>query len=82
MTGGTADPRNNLESVYLPAGTGGSFAVRVTATNIAGDGVPGNADTTDQDYALVVSNAVETTGPVLSPDAGDRGPGRRRGRRA
>jgi hypothetical protein len=28
----------------------------VRATNIAGDGVPGNADTTDQDFALVVYN--------------------------
>ena len=38
--GGTADPRNNLESVYLPAGTSGNFSVAVTAANIAGDGVP------------------------------------------
>src|SRR5262249_52534019 len=48
-TGGTADPRNNVESVFLPAGTSGNFTVTVRATNIAGDGVPGNADTTDQD---------------------------------
>ncbi len=56
-TGGTADSRNNVESVYLPAGTSGNFSVTVRATNIAGDGVPGNADTTDQDFALVVYNA-------------------------
>jgi subtilisin-like proprotein convertase family protein len=56
ISGGTADPRNNLESVFLPAGTTGSFSVTVRATNIAGDGVPGNADTTDQDFALVVYN--------------------------
>ncbi|HEY8208327.1 MAG TPA: Ig-like domain-containing protein [Myxococcaceae bacterium] len=55
-TGGTADTKNNVESVFLPAGTTGSFVVTVTATNIAGDGVPGNADTTDQDFALVIYN--------------------------
>jgi subtilisin-like proprotein convertase family protein len=56
ISGGTADTRNNLESVFLPAGTTGTFSVTVRATNIAGDGVPGNADTTDQDFALVVYN--------------------------
>ncbi|MCC7172167.1 MAG: S8 family serine peptidase, partial [Planctomycetes bacterium] len=56
VSGGTADIRNNTELVFLPAGTSGSFSVTVTATSIAGDGVPGNADTTDQDFALVVYN--------------------------
>jgi subtilisin-like proprotein convertase family protein len=56
VSGGTADSRNNLESVFLPAGTSGAFSITVRATNIAGDGVPGNADTTDQDFALVVYN--------------------------
>ena len=56
-TGGSADPRNNVESVYLPAGTAGASPSRSRATGIAGDGVPGNGDTTDQDFALVVSNA-------------------------
>jgi subtilisin-like proprotein convertase family protein len=55
-TGGTADSKNNVENVYLPAGTRGTVKVRIIAKNIVGDGVPGNADTTDQDYALVVSN--------------------------
>jgi subtilisin-like proprotein convertase family protein len=67
-TGGTADPRNNVENVFLPAGTSGSFAVDVNATNVAGDGVPGNADTTDQDFALVVSNAAPSSGPLLAHD--------------
>lgn len=56
LAGGTADTRNNLESVFLPAGTTGTFSVTVRATNIAGDGLPGNADTTDQDFGLVVYN--------------------------
>jgi len=56
VTGGTADIRNNSEMVFLPAGTSGAFTVTVTGASIAGDGVPGNADTTDQDFALVVYN--------------------------
>lgn len=55
-SGGAADTKNNVEGVWLPAGTTGSFSIRVRATNIAGDGVPGNNDTTDQDFALVVYN--------------------------
>jgi subtilisin-like proprotein convertase family protein len=66
-TGGTADPRNNVESVYLPADTVTSLGVTVRATTVAGDGVPGVGDDTDQDYALVVSNAEALTStPVLS----------------
>jgi subtilisin-like proprotein convertase family protein len=65
-TGGTADRRNNVESVYLPpAQESGLFSVRVVATNIPGDGVPENGDLTDQDYALVVSNAEPESAPVL-----------------
>lgn len=60
-SGGTADAKNNVESVFLPAGTSGSFTVTVKATNIAGDGVPGNADTTDQDFALLIYNAASGT---------------------
>jgi hypothetical protein len=56
VSGGTADVRNNVESVFLPAGVSGNFTVRVRATNIAGDGVPGNSDVTDQDFALVIYN--------------------------
>ncbi|HKQ72361.1 MAG TPA: S8 family serine peptidase [Blastocatellia bacterium] len=67
-TGGAADPRNNAESVFLPAGTSGSFTVTVRAANIAGDGVPGNADTTDQDFALVIYNG--TSAPPTQPTIG------------
>lgn len=70
-SGGTADSKNNVESVFLPAGTSGNFTITVKATNIAGDGVPGNADTTDQDFALVAYNAngsVSTTPTIgVSP---------------
>ena len=53
-TGGAADPANNLESVLLPAGLSGTFAVTVKATNINSDGVPNVGGPLDQDFALVV----------------------------
>jgi cysteine-rich repeat protein len=56
QTGGTADFMNNVESVWLAAGTTGSFTVTVRAQNIAGDGVPNVGDAFDQDFALVVYN--------------------------
>lgn len=68
VTGGSNDARNNHESVFLPAGTTGTFTVTVRATNIAGDGVPGNADTTDQDFALVIYNG--STTPPVNPTIG------------
>ncbi|MEW6127374.1 MAG: S8 family serine peptidase [Acidobacteriota bacterium] len=61
-TGGAADLVNNLESVWLPEGTTGEFEVRVIATNIAGDGVTGNGDGTDQDFALVIYNVQTQSG--------------------
>ena len=61
-TGGTADIRNNVESVFIPAGVSGPFTVTVTATNIAGDGVPGNSSPLDQDFALVVANGGSGSG--------------------
>jgi len=55
--GGSPDNRNNVENVYLPAGFSGPMAIRVTGSAINGDGVLGNADPTDQHFALVVYNA-------------------------
>ena len=78
-TGGTPDPRNNVESVYLPAGTATRIGVSVRGTTIGGNGVPGTGDSTDQDYALVVSNAnALPAAPVLAgeaPEPSDAGPG-------
>jgi subtilisin family serine protease len=56
-SGGSPDRLNNVESIWLPEGTTGDFEVRVVAANIAGDGLPDNSDTTDQDFALVIYNA-------------------------
>ena len=66
IAGGEADRRNNIESVVLPGATG-RFSVEVIGMNVAGDGVPGSGDTTDQDFALVVSNAQQqAAAPVLA----------------
>ncbi len=69
VTGGTADAKNNLESVFLPAGVSNTFAVTVTAANINSDGVPNEAPVLDQDYALVIYNGTEgNTPPIISTD--------------
>lgn len=54
-TGGSYDTLNNIENVFIQS-PGSTVQVTVTAANIAGDGVPYNADTTDQDFALVIYN--------------------------
>jgi len=59
VTGGAADNANNYECVFLPVGTVGPMTVTVTAANLPGNGVPGNDDATDQDYALVISNMTQ-----------------------
>jgi hypothetical protein len=62
---------NNVQGVRLPPGIVGPFVIRVKPVVIAGDGVPGNLDDLDQDFALVVSNAMERPLPVLSIEEGD-----------
>lgn len=54
-TGGTYDNRNNVENVFVQT-PGSSATIRIDATLIAGDGIPYNPDTTDQDFALVCWN--------------------------
>ena len=58
VTGGVADTRNNLESVFLPAGlaVGTTVLVQVTASNIAGQADP-TVTGNNQDFALVIYNA-------------------------
>lgn len=54
-TGGSYDTLNNIENVFIQS-PGATVQVTVTAASIAGDGVPYNADTTDQDFALVIQS--------------------------
>ena len=56
VPGGAADFRNNLENVYLQEAPAGEITIEILAANVAGDGIPGNEDSSDQDFALVVSN--------------------------
>lgn len=64
---GSADMRNNVESVLLPAGVSGDVVVTVTAANVNSDGVPNWGGQLDQDFALVVYNATNTTVPMIEP---------------
>lgn len=67
--GNQKDFLNNVQGVRLPAGTTGPFTIRVQPTLIAGDGVPGNGNPLDQDFALVVTNGHEAAIPILTVDA-------------
>lgn len=67
-TGGAADIRNNYEAVFLQPGSPDSIKITVTGFNISGDGVPGNADTTDQDFAIVCSNCAQNPTFTLAVD--------------
>jgi hypothetical protein len=64
--GGSADSANNYEAVFLPAGTATDITITVTATNIAGDGIPNAGDGTDQDFALVCYNCAQDPTFTLS----------------
>ncbi|MGD9875083.1 MAG: S8 family serine peptidase [Kiritimatiellia bacterium] len=66
VAGGTADAKNNTESIFLPAGTTGAVVITVSAANINSDGVPNDGDALDQDYALVAYNFVEVAMPVIA----------------
>ena len=69
-TGGTADPRNNVESVFFPSGMTGDVLIVLTAVNINSDGVPNDSDPLDQDFALVGYNleASSNSPPVIVGD--------------
>lgn len=66
---GFADAINTVESVTVPAGMRGPFTVTVRAATIAGDGVPGNGDATDQDFALVIYNIEDGRWVPIPPPA-------------
>lgn len=60
------DSENNVESVYLSLAAGTKFTVRVRAVDINGDGVQGSGSSRQQDFALLVYNAVGTSGSGIS----------------
>jgi hypothetical protein len=67
VTGGAADASNNVESVFLPAGVAGAFAVTIAATSINSIGVPNGSNGLTQDFALVMNNAAGAGPPMMAP---------------
>jgi uncharacterized repeat protein (TIGR01451 family) len=65
---GQPDAVNNVESVFLPAGTMGEVAIFVESANINSDGVPGDMDPLDQDFALIACNMYESPISVIITD--------------
>lgn len=63
--GGSADSKNNVESVFVPAGVTGTYNVVVSAANINSDGVNPGGGVPQQDFALVVYNATTASQPVI-----------------
>ncbi|HEX9824308.1 MAG TPA: S8 family serine peptidase [Actinomycetota bacterium] len=57
IPGGAPDRLEVVENVFLPSPSG-TYTLTVDAFNVPGDGVPFAGDATDQDFALVISNAV------------------------
>ncbi|NQU10450.1 choice-of-anchor D domain-containing protein, partial [bacterium] len=55
------DDLNNLESVFLPAGTTGTWAIVVRARNIAGAASPNSSPDPNQDFVVVVYNAQDAS---------------------
>jgi hypothetical protein len=68
-TGGQADTRNNVQSVFLPAGVSGPCTVTLTAANINSPALPNTNNEPNQDFALVIynSDATSTAGGSLPP---------------
>lgn len=62
VPGGSGDTINNVENIFLPAGipAGTFFSVGVSSVALNGNGVLGNADATDQHFALVAYNFQQT----------------------
>lgn len=57
--GGKADRKNNIENVFLKKAGDGVYTIIVKAANIIGKGLPNRAGKTNQDFALVATNARE-----------------------
>jgi len=71
-TGGSFDTVNNVEMVWLPAGLaiGTPFSITVSAAGLNGDGILGNNDSTDQNFALVAYNFNESVSTAFYTVAG------------
>ncbi len=63
-TGGTPDAKNNVEQVVVTSPASGNWTVTVRGTNVPGNG---QAGTTTQPYALVISGILTTCTPPGQP---------------
>ena len=54
ILGGSPDQMNNTEGVFLSNIPEGEALITITASNIAGDGVPSHGTLADQDFALAL----------------------------
>lgn len=68
QSGGAADTQNNTEGVLIGPTATGAHTVRVVATNLTSDAIPGVGDATDQDFAFVCYNCAEEPGFTMSAD--------------
>lgn len=57
VAGGEPDRREVVENVFIDDPTG-IYELSIEAFNLPGNGIPLRGDSTDQDFALVVSNAI------------------------
>jgi hypothetical protein len=77
VTGGSNSTIDNVENVFLAAGVpaGTPLSITVSATALNGNGVLGNADATDQHFALVAYNftqSVPGANPPVDFDGDDK----------
>ena len=72
-SGGSADTKNNVENVFLPAGiaAGTPVTISISATSLNGNGILGNTDLTDQHFSLVAYNFREQQEPAARNKASD-----------
>ncbi len=74
MSGGSADGQNNTEGVFLAADPARSaITIRVLASDVASDGIPGTGTATDQDFALYCLNCLTTVGDAIFSDGFESG---------
>lgn len=57
VSGGDPDRLNNVENVFLHDPGAAAYELEIASWSVPGDAIPGDGHLTDQDFALVVSNA-------------------------
>jgi subtilisin family serine protease len=67
-SGGAPDAKNNVEGVVIaPAAIGRKIVVTVDAININSNALPNSGDATDQDFAVLCANCLDTD-PIFADD--------------